>query len=226
MACTLNPYRMPAEWESQACVWISRPDRHDTWPGCLEQAQKEFDYFANRMKLYVEVKETHELNISTDDAWIRDYGSLYVLNNVQYSNSPLVTCQDFRFNSWGGKYPPWENNDAATQKIAKLDGINIHHHNEVVEGGAIDVNGSGTALVSTSSLLPPNRTHHLNKTQLEKTLLNSLGIRHFIWLYGHLHGDDTDGHIDTFARFINLTTVVTPRTSKNHHDHRELERNW
>ena len=212
---------MPAEWAAQSRVWVSRPHRAATWPGCLEPAQRQFDHFVELMGNSVEVCDTGRHGIATDDSWIRDYGPIFVLNGRNE-----LTCHDFRFNSWGCKYPPWNRDDAVAGRIAQQVGAPAWRHEQVLEGGALDTNGHGTVLTTESCLLNTSRNPSLDRRGVERMLHDALGIRHVIWLPCGITGDDTDGHVDGVARFIGPATVAAVRAPEGHRDHEPLERNW
>ncbi len=111
------------------------------------------------------------------------------------------------FNSWGRKYK-WELDDLAGNIIAKQLQLPSFKPGIVLEGGAIDVNGCGTCLTTDSCILNPNRNDGIRREHMEEFLKNYLGVSKIIWLHGELEGDDTDGHIDNLARFVNPTTIV------------------
>lgn len=213
--------RMPAEWEPQACVWASRPHNAATWPGCLADAQAQFDAFVGELARRVTVRETAAEAIATDDAWVRDYAPLFVLD---VDGRPLA--HDFRFDNWGGKYGPCPRDEAAGRRIAERLGVTCVRHAFVLEGGAIDVNGRGTALTTRSCLLDPRRNPGASPERVERLLCDALGLRHVVWLAGGITGDDTGGHVDDVARFVGPGTVVAVRAPVAHPDHDVLERNW
>ena len=116
---------------------------------------------------------------------------------------------DWNYNAWGGKYPPFDEDDAVPQRVAELLGLPVFSPGIVMEGGALDVNGEGTLLTTEACLLNPNRNPQLNKQQIEQHLKDYLGVTTVLWLGSGIVGDDTDGHVDDLARFVNPTTVVT-----------------
>ena len=214
-------YRMPAEWEPLTRVWVTPPHNPDTWPGCLEKAQQQFDNLIKLMSPHVKVRTTQSQHIATNDSWIRDYGPIFVINK-----SRTLACHDFVFNCWGDKYGPYDDDDAVPRHIATKLGINVWQHMFVLEGGSIDVNGVGTVMTTRQCLLNPNRNPAMTQTQIEQALHDALGTRHTVWLPGGIEGDDTDGHIDDVARFINPDTIAAVRPPKGHPDHDVLEQNW
>ena len=214
-------YRMPAEWEPQACVWVTEPHNPETWPGCLDQAQQQFTTLIEAMRPFVQVRTTQSLGIATDDSWIRDYGPLFVIGK-----QGRMACHDFTFNCWGNKYLGFAKDDVVPRRIAEHLRLPACLHNMVLEGGAIEVNGCGSVMTTRQCLLNPNRNAGLTKQQIETNLHAALGTRHVIWLPGGISGDDTDGHIDDVARFVSPDTVVVARTHRDDPDHAVLEDNY
>jgi agmatine deiminase len=212
-------YRMPAEWEMLSCVWLSSPENQETWPGCLGKAQKQFADWVDLMRKAVVVRTTQEVGIETDDAWIRDYGPIFVVRDADDGQGAALACHDFRFNTWGGKYETRGRDDVVPQHIARELGLPIWVHDFVLEGGSIDVNGQGTAMTTAQCLLNPNRNPDKSRQQIETKLHETLGTRHVIWLPGGIHGDDTDGHIDDVARFVTPNTVAAVSAPPGHRDH-------
>lgn len=216
-------YRAPAEWEPQACVWVTPPHNPDTWPGCLDLAQKQFTDFLDELVKVVRVRTTESQQIPTNDSWIRDSGPLFVLR--QKDGNAELACHDFSFNGWGKKYEPRPLDDVVPQQIAMSLDIPIWIHDLVLEGGSIEVNGKGTLVTTKSCLLNPNRNPELSQLQIEERLHETLGTSHVIWLHEGLEGDDTDGHIDDLARFVTPDTVVAVSAAPNHPDRAICQRN-
>lgn len=214
-------YRMPAEWEPLARLWVTPPHNPGTWPNCLEAAQQQFADFLAAAQPYVEITTTPSLNIPTNDSWIRDYGPIFVTDPAGQ-----IACHDFTFNCWGGKYHEFDLDDVVPQLIAQYLQIPLWTHHLVLEGGAIDANGRGTVMTTEQCLLESQRNPTLSRAQIEQHLHDALGTTHTIWLPAGIHGDDTDGHIDDVARFVNPTTVIAARAPHDHPDHATLERNW
>jgi len=213
-------YRMPAEWEPQETVWLTAPHNEGTWPGCMDEALAQFAKLVDALSKVVKVRTTQSLNIKTDDSWIRDYGPIFVLDK-----DGSLACHDFIFNCWGDKYRPWDSDNLTPQYIARDLDVPIWIHDFVLEGGSIEVNGKGTVMTTEQCLLHPNRNAQLSREQIEQVLHRALGTSHVIWLPGGIEGDDTDGHIDDVARFINPTTILAIRAPEGHPDFIPLERN-
>jgi agmatine deiminase len=199
-------YRWPAEWEPLEAVWVVPPHNPETWPGCLEEAQAEHAAWRKAMSEVVWVRSTKKAWIDTDDSWVRDFGPLFVFDE----NGGLVV-QDFRFDSWGGKYEARPNDDEVARAIGETLGLPVVRHDRVLEGGALETDGRGTLLTTTDCLLEPSRNGPTDRAAMEQLLRDTLGITRTVWLTlpaGGLPGDDTDGHIDNAARFIDPDTVV------------------
>ena len=221
--------RMPAEWEPHAATWVAWPHNAETWPGCLDAAEREFRLLVEKLSasepVHVVVqnaehaRHVHEQliplgtarpiqlhEVPTDDAWMRDIGPTF----VEDAETGLLAI-DWLFNSWGGKYPPWDRDDAAASGVAAQAKVRSQRVGLVIEGGALEVDGEGTLLTTESVLLDPKRNPRLDKAELERQLAELLGVRHVVWLEGAIEGDDTDGHIDEIARFVGPARVVCAR---------------
>ena len=225
---------MPAEWEPQSATWLSWPHNVETWPDNLRQAQSEFvelvKLIANHQQVYVLAspdardlnaslaKEAHKIfancpnveiiNIPTNDAWARDYAPTFVTLKTETGASELVAI-DWHYNAWGGKYPPFDDDQKVARHIAESLNLKRVDAKFCFEGGAIEVNGSGVLLSTKSCALDPNRNPDHTLEQVDTLLASLLGTQKHIWLSGDaIEGDDTDGHIDQLARFVNETTIV------------------
>jgi agmatine deiminase len=214
---------MPGEFEPMDAIWITKPRNIETWPGCFEKACEQHAQFHAEMAKVIRVEN---LGVNRDwpanDSWIRDYGPIFVIDGKGH-----IGCHDFVFNGWGGKYNnEYQHDDVTPRKVAQLMGIPCWLHDLVLEGGSIEVNGRGTVMTTAQCLLNKNRNPHLTREQIESELHAALGTRHTIWLPGGIVGDDTDGHIDDIARFVNPTTVVATRAPSGHQDYATLEENF
>ncbi len=207
-----------------SCVWVSPPKNAETWPGCLDEAQREFSNWVSLLRRAVAVRTTDELGIQTDDAWIRDFGPVFVVRDTG-DDAAAIACHDFHFNTWGGKYEVRSRDDVVPQHIARDLDIPIWVHDFVLEGGSIDVNGLGTVMTTEQCLLNPNRNPGMTRAQIEAKLHETLGARHVIWLPGGIRGDDTDGHIDDVARFVSPDTVVAVSAEIGHPDYEVTQKN-
>src|SRR5262249_17455157 len=223
-------YRMPAEWEPHAATWLAWPHNTTTWPDQLAQVQ---DIFL-RMIAAVQEHETVHLLVNdaataaqvgqqlhvrgvtstrvvmhqwrTADTWLRDSGPIFV--TAASGASPPVALNDWEFNAWGGKYDDLLPDNDLPRQIAVCLGVPRFTPGIVLEGGSIDVNGRGCCLTTEQCLLNPNRNPHLQRPDIERYLRDYLGVHQVVWLGQGIAGDDTDGHVDDIARFVNPTTVV------------------
>ena len=226
-------YSMPAEWETHSATLMIWPHNRKTWPGkrldAVELVYKQIiltllkyepvvllvnDSSIEKRVLSVlgDYKQlAHPLRIlkkSVNDVWARDSGPIF----IKSSDSDDVCLTNWEFNSWGGKYEPWTNDNEIPEFISDTFGINYYTPGIILEGGSIDTNGEELFLTTESVLLNPNRNPDLTKSEIESYLHDYLGAEKVIWLQEGLNGDDTDGHIDDLTRFVNQNTVVTTLT--------------
>ncbi|MDB6023862.1 MAG: agmatine deiminase [Verrucomicrobiales bacterium] len=223
---------MPAEWEPHVGTWfswprpegISFPDKYDTVPPVYAELIKQIvqveevniNVWHREMEEWVRGLLTKEKvplarvqfhHFPAYEPWCRDHGPIFLLRDQPGKHERAIV--DWGYNAWGGKYPPFDLDDAVPQHVAKLRGLPLFSPGIVMEGGSIEVNGRGTVLTTEACLLNPNRNPHLSKAEIEKYLCDYLGCTNVLWLGDGIIGDDTDGHIDDLTRFINPTTVVT-----------------
>ena len=139
-----------------------------------------------------------------DDVWCRDHGPLF----VKHAQTGEVAVTDWGFNAWGGKFPPWDLDDAIPGRIAAALGMASFKGGMILEGGAIEINGAGQLLTTEAVLLNPNRNPDLTRADVEQRLRDGLGVADILWLVQGIEGDDTDGHIDDLARFVDPQTLL------------------
>jgi agmatine deiminase len=157
-----------------------------------------------------------------NDVWCRDHGPIF----VKHSTTGEVAITDWGFNAWGGKFPPWDLDDAIPQKIAGSFGLRRFAGGMILEGGAIEINGAGQLLTTEAVLLNPNRNPQLGRAAIEERLRDGLGVSEVLWLRQGIEGDDTDGHIDDLARFVDPQTLVAcVDRAKESANHRVLAEN-
>jgi agmatine deiminase len=220
-------YRMPAEWERHEATWLSWPKDPLTFPpdviGRVEQIYVEMVHAlaeGERVELLVDdlamegrvrrllgeevagKKGVRFHRVKTADVWTRDYAPIFVRGEKG------VAAVKWRFNAWGNKYDELKADDEAGMRIAECAGLPLFEPGIVLEGGSIDVNGRGTCLTTKQCLLNRNRNPHLNRAEIETYLRDYLGTTNVVWLNRGIAGDDTDGHIDDIARFVDDTTVI------------------
>jgi agmatine deiminase len=222
-------YSMPAEWARHRATWLSWPHNQETWPTQLEKVREvwvqmicalsphervyllvnderaEQDVSARLARARAAMENVTLLKISTVDVWMRDYGPTFI---TRASRENPLAFNDWIFNGWGGKYQSYEDDERVTREVAALLKVPVFEQKVILEGGSIEVNGAGTCLTTEQCLLNKNRNPHLSRLQIETLLEDSLGVTHVVWLGEGIVGDDTDGHIDDIARFVNPTTVL------------------
>ena len=145
-------------------------------------------------------------HIATNECWTRDHGPAFVLRRRRGRTEAAIV--DWGFNAWGGKYPPSDADDEVPTRVAEALGLPVFYPGVVMEGGAVDFNGAGTVLTTTSCLLNKNRNPGVSKSRLERYLRDYYGQQHVVWLGEGIDGDDTDGHIDDLARFLDARTIA------------------
>jgi agmatine deiminase len=229
-------YRWPAEWEPHAATWlswprpdgISFPDRYaEVLPTLGELVRRLAPHETVHINCRDErveaiaratIRDTSHVEfhrIPSYEPWCRDHGPIFLKRG---SETAIV---DWRYNAWGGKYPPFDDDDAVPARIAALLNMPVFQPDLVLEGGAVDGNGAGTLLTTESCVLNPNRNPHLSREQIEQALRDFLAVDQIIWLGGGIAGDDTDGHVDNLARFVSPDTVVAAVESEPSDPHYE-----
>jgi agmatine deiminase len=142
--------------------------------------------------------------IPTNEPWCRDHGPIFLTRN----EDPRLAIIDWGHNAWGGKYPPFDLDDVVPTRVAETFGLPVWQGGMILEGGSIDVNGTGALLTTESCLLNRNRNPNMTREQIEQRMRDYLGVRDIFWLSRGTEGDDTDGHIDNLARFVDERTVL------------------
>lgn len=222
-------YHMPAEWERHEAIWLSWPYDLDSFP---EIEAVENSYLAiikaihaseivnllvkdemmqndveDRLKgEKVDLHRVHFHVIGYADVWFRDYGPTFVVRESETEKN--VAAVNWIFNAWGEKYAELMGDSRIGSLIKEDLKMEYFQPGIVMEGGSIEVNGCGTVLTTEQCLLNRNRNPSLNKEKIESYLKEYLGVSKVIWLKEGIAGDDTDGHVDDIARFVNPTTVL------------------
>ena len=220
-------YRMPAEWEPHEATWLAWPYDRVTFPNRVPKVEhtyvriiealhkNEFVCLAVRDASVqkkvaamlsaggVDLRKVRFNTWDYADVWFRDYGPTFVTNGE--GKSAVV---QWRFNAWGDKYEELLKDGHIPYFISERCGLTLFRPGVILEGGAIDVNGQGAVLTTESCVLNSNRNPEFSKATAERYFQNYLNIRHVIWLKSGIDGDDTDGHIDNLARFVNASKVL------------------
>ena len=231
-------FSMPAEWEEHSAIWLFWPHDTESFPH-LEEAESAYANFVHEISqsekvelniLHNEMQQRAERLLSQRgndfsnihfhtadyaDIWIRDYGPTFVKNDA--GGLALVK---WKYNAYGNKYAELLKDNEVPYAMNKNLRLPLFESGIVLEGGSIEVNGCGTLMTTEQCLLNKNRNPELSREEIETYLTDYLGVSHFIWLKEGIEGDDTDGHIDDIARFVNENTVVCAyeedTTSPNH----------
>jgi agmatine deiminase len=217
-------FHMPGEFEPHSGCWMAWPERPDNWRLGAKPAQEAYAAVAEAIAGSEPVTmaasdaqfenarallppEVRVVEISTDDAWIRDHGPTFVVDGRAGRRGV-----DWRFNAWGGTegglYFPWDRDDRVAAKVLEIEGDDRYRAPIVLEGGAIHVDGEGTVLTTEECLLNPNRNPELSREQIERALLDYLGAEKVIWLGAGVFEDETDGHVDNLACFARPGVVL------------------
>jgi len=222
---TYKTKRVPAEWELQEAIWMQ-------WPGNWEKdyeltfakmadiisRYEKLHILYNSDQIYTEAQETirdigsdpqqkniHWHKVPNDNAWMRDNGPVYVLNDNE------LRIQNWNFNAWGGAFGldiPFNLDNAVPDRVGEILGLPVDHIEIVHERGNLEFNGSDTVILNWSTIGDPSRNLNYNKQQAERDLKKYFGVTKVIFIEGIPDGDLTKGHIDGIARFIGLRTVV------------------
>jgi agmatine deiminase len=221
---------MPAEWEPHEATWLAWPHERSDWPGkfapipwvygdivkrlarvekvriIVEDAALEKSVRRVLAKCAADMSAVEFHHWPTNRSWTRDYCPIFVRNE-----SGEVAITNWLFNGWA-KYDNWREDNRIPSRVAKRDRLREFSTGIVLEGGSIDVNGAGILLTTEECLLSESvqvRNPGLGRADLERSFGEYLGIRQTIWLKQGIAGDDTHGHIDDVARFVDEKTIVT-----------------
>lgn len=221
-------FRMPAEWEPHTRTWMGWPCREEVWGDRMEAAATAYADVARAIAEFepvtmvcnpADVAEAslalgsgiEILSAPIDDSWLRDSGPTFLVDG-----KGALAAADWKFNAWGEKYKPYDQDAALAALVIEKVGARRFEAPFVLEGGAIHVDGEGTALVTEQCLLNPNRNTGMapdpDKPAVERGLMDYLGVGKVIWLGEGLEDDETDGHIDELACFARpgLVMITSP----------------
>jgi agmatine deiminase len=214
---------MPAEWSPQDWLWIGFPHLADEWQGFLAAAQGEIAAFARTVTESGQPARlvcpdaamaalARDLAGAAVDIRIHDYGDIWLRDTgplVVADAAGALHARRFGFNGWGGKYVMPGDTEIGGA-LADEAGLAQSMADWVLEGGAIDVDGTGLGVTTEQCLLNPNRNPHLSREDIEHRLHRDLGIGRLLWLGDGLLNDHTDGHVDNLARFVAPGTLALP----------------
>jgi agmatine deiminase len=213
--------RQPPEWAPHDSVWIGFPSHADLWEADLRPAREEVAAFARAVHAGGKGEEVRLVAADPDsvdaakrlapfativqepfgDIWLRDTGPLLLKQDGR------LLARSFLFNGWGGKYE-LEGDDTVGLRLAETLDLEPIRYDWVLEGGAIDVDGTGLAVTTEQCLL--NRNPGFDAAEIETRLQRALGIERLLWLGDGLLNDHTDGHVDNLARFVAEGKLAVP----------------
>lgn len=213
-------FRMPGEFEPHAGCWMLWPERPDVWRENGRPAQAAFIEVASAIAQFEPVwmgvsaasyaiahaqlpPSVELIELDYNDAWMRDNGPTFVVNDAGQ-----VRGIDWDFNAWGGLYQDWKADDRLASQVLGLRGYGRYKTNLVMEGGAIDVDGQGTLIVTEQSLLDPSRNPGRSRDEVEAVLRRTLNVQKVIWIAEGVHADETNGHIDNLCCFVRPGVVA------------------
>ena len=227
----------PAEWTSQSAVLLTWPHSGTDWKDNLDEVIPCFVSIINeiiqREKLIIVCRSIEDVKqalgikddkrivfreILSNDTWARDHGPVSIfVNDVPY-------LLDFTFNGWGLKFPANQDNQITRQlfesKVFSPETVYQDMLRIVLEGGSIETDGEETILTTGRCLLSTNRNNYKNREEVATYFSMLFGAERILWLnHGYLAGDDTDGHIDTLARFCNTETIAYVQCTDPNDEH-------
>jgi agmatine deiminase len=221
-------FRMPAEWEPHDATWLAWPHEESDWPGKFEPVAWVYADIVRHLSRVEQVnivaptadviqcangmleKAGADLNaveffeIATNRSWIRDYGPIFVKGRGE------IATTNWLFNGWA-KYDNWAADNAVPGEIHRRLRLRQFEAGLVMEGGSIDVNGAGLLMTTEECLLSSDQARNPGRSReaIERAFHDYLGIDRVLWLNRGIAGDDTHGHVDDLARFVNEGTIVT-----------------
>jgi agmatine deiminase len=221
------PFPPPPEWAPHEAVWIGFPSDPELWLGDLKLGEHEVAAFAEAVhaggrgeKVWLVAAHDGAAESARrlcpfaevivepfGDIWLRDTGPIVIGSGKERR------ARGFGFNGWGGKYDLDGDQDIG-ERLARRASLPFVKADWVLEGGAIDGDGSGTVLTTEQCLLNPNR-NALTRAQVEQRLLDDLGFERVVWFGSGLMNDHTDGHVDNLARFVAPGRVAIPTAAKD-----------
>jgi agmatine deiminase len=214
-------FRQPAEWAPHDAVWIGFPSHPELWVEDLEPAREEVVAFARAV--WAGSKGERVILVAADeeagaaaralvgddadvlvrpfgDVWLRDTGPILLSDG---------SARDFRFNYWGDKYE-LPGDEELGGLLAASRNLATTTCDWVLEGGALDTDGTGLVVTTEQCLLNPNRNPDMTRSDIEARLAADLGLSRVLWLGDGLANDHTDGHVDNLARFVGPNRLALP----------------
>jgi agmatine deiminase len=218
-------FYMPAEWAPHDRCWMAWPCRDGMWAHESETRQT-YAAVAHAIRRYEPltmlvppalVKDARNLlgsdidifEVPIDDSWARDSGPNFVLGKP---GEIAGVC--YRFNAWGEKYQPYDQDAQMAERILQHTGVDAIKSELIAEGGGICVDGEGTLLTTDTCFTNSNRNPDWSQDEIEQELKRTLGVDKVIWLPGDPLDDETDGHIDGIAAFAAPGQIILESTDQ------------
>jgi agmatine deiminase len=226
--------RRPAEFEPHVRTWMGWPHRSDLYGARLANVQSEFIAIVSAIAQFEPVVvlapaehagdaqrrldgTAKVVPLAIDDFWLRDTGPTFVANG-----HGALAGVSWKFNAWGGKHAPWDQDDAIAGEILKLEHAPMRQSWLTCEGGSLACDGEGTLIVTETSILNPNRNPGVGKALAEAELKAMLGVEKIIWLPGDPMDKETDGHIDGMCAFVKPGVVLFEENPDPCHPHARI----
>lgn len=214
---------MPAEWTPHERCWMAWPTREGMWPDA-EGTRRNYAAVAHAIARFEPVTmlaspahvpqarnylgdDIDIFEVPIDDSWARDSGPNFVVSD---QGDLAGVC--YRFNAWGEKYQPYDQDAKMAERILERIGVTAIKSNLIAEGGGICVDGEGTLLTTDTCFPNANRNPDLSRQAIEDELKLTLGVRKVIWLPGDPLDDETDGHVDGIASFAEPGKIIVAST--------------
>ena len=223
---TTPPLPPKPEWAHHDAVWIGFPSHPELWVEDLEPARAEVAVFAKAV--HAEGRGEKVILVCADDEaaaaakklvghdariFVEPFGDIWLRDTAAIIGGDR-TARDFGFNGWGGKYD-LEGDDTIGLRLARRQHFHVESHNWILEGGAIDGDGTGLVVTTEQCLLNPNRNGTMSQAEIEELLKSDLGYSSVLWLGNGLLNDHTDGHVDNLARFVGPNRLLIPVATDN-----------
>lgn len=213
-------FKMPAEWMTHAGCWMGWPARESTWNGHIEAAREDYVRVARAIAEFEPVtmlaNQSHVADaarrcgpsvrvvpVPIDDSWLRDSGPTFLIDSAGDRAAALFT-----FNSWGGKFLPYDQDAAVGARVAELAGTPAHRSDLTIEGGGFLADGEGTLITAETCVLNANRNPGWDKARADAELRAMLGVEKIIWLPGDPTDIATDGHVDGYVAYFKPAGVL------------------
>ncbi len=234
----------PCEWAGQDAVWLTWPSMPQWWKGrSAEEIASAFASLAAAVSKFETVrincapsmKENAERALKaagadlnnveffpnlSDDVWCRDSGAVFRLNNGE------LEAVDFKYNAWGGKFPPWDRDDKLASEMARSINVKSVRFEEMVcEGGALEFGPKGELMTTDCVVLNPARNQEMSRETADEIFKKALGVKEVVWLPDGLFNDDTDGHIDNIARFTPCGKILAASCTTDNPSYESLKTN-